>query len=154
MRPLAITIASAFGTGFVSPGSGTWGTFAGAIMIWCLTLFTPDVQQYALLTSLLIITIVGYWSILQLKTEWDHDDSRITVDEVIGIFITMVFIPLTVKNLVIGIVVFRIFDIWKPLGIRKLDDIHSNWGVIADDCLAGVYANICSRLLITYIPWM
>jgi len=123
-------------------------------MIWGLTFLAPGVQQYALLSVLLLITIIGYWSILQLRTEWDHDDSRITVDEVIGIFITMIFIPLTVSNLIIGIITFRIFDIWKPLGIRKLDDIHSNWGVIADDCLAGIYANICTRALIAFIPWV
>lgn len=108
---------------------------------------------YFLIGALVFISIIGYWAILQLKNEWNHDDSRITVDEVVGIFITMIFIPLTVRNIVIGVVVFRIFDIWKPLGIRKIDDLHTDWGVIADDGLAGVYANICTRILIAFIPW-
>lgn len=153
MRPLAITIASAFGTGFVSPGSGTWGTFIGAFLIWGISLLHLHSVQYILIGALVFISIIGYWAILQLKNEWNHDDSRITVDEVVGIFITMIFIPLTVRNIVIGVVVFRIFDIWKPLGIRKIDDLHTDWGVIADDGLAGVYANICTRILIAFIPW-
>jgi len=153
MRPIAMTIASALGTGFISPGSGTWGTLVGIGMIWALSQIVNVDINYLLIGVLFLITGIGYWAILQLKDDWEHDDSRITIDEVIGMLITMLFIPITTITLLVGFVLFRVFDIWKPLGVRKFDDLNSNWGVIADDALAGVYANIGTRILIAILPW-
>ena len=101
--------------------------------------------------------LIGYYSITNLPADWVHDDQRIVIDEVLGLFVAMLFIPLSWQNLFFSFILFRIFDIWKPLGIRNLDNFHSDFSVIVDDLLAGVYANLALRglmlLLSSYDLW-
>ena len=66
-------------------------------------------------------------------------------------WITMMFVPLTWLNLLIGLILFRFFDIAKPLGIRKVESLGGGIGVMADDMLAGVYANIVLQVIIYFI---
>ena len=60
----------------------------------------------------------------------------------------MLFIPFTLINLIIGFFLFRLFDIWKPLFIRKLEALPGGWGVMLDDVLAGVYANVVLQVIV------
>jgi len=103
------------------------------------------------------VSLLGYWSILDLPSGWIHDDQRIVIDEVVGLFTTMIFVPISWQTLILALFLFRIFDIWKPLGIRRLDNLDSELSVIVDDLLAGVYANLTLHLLIillnTYDLW-
>lgn len=94
------------------------------------------------------VTLVGYWSINNLPSSWEHDDQRIVIDEVVGLFATMIFIPFSWTTIILSLVLFRVFDIWKPLGIRSFDKLKSNSSVLVDDLLAGVYANIALRIII------
>jgi phosphatidylglycerophosphatase A len=93
---------------------------------------------------------IGVWAIKKVHTEWKHDSGRIVIDEVVGIFITLVAVPFNWKYYLVGLVVFRIFDIWKPLLIRKVDNMHSNWSVMLDDDLAGVYSFIVVEIIVIY----
>jgi phosphatidylglycerophosphatase A len=94
---------------------------------------------------------IGYWSILRLPDDWLQDDQRIVIDEVIGMFITMLWLPLNWYTILIGFVLFRGFDIFKPFGIRSFDRKKTNWAVIVDDMIAGVYANIVLRTIIIFL---
>ncbi len=136
---------------------GTWGTLVGNLIIVAL-------WQMQLLSSIWIIPIltilfslIGYWSITQLPKDWEHDDQRIVIDEVVGVWATLIFIPISWKTIILSFILFRIFDIWKPLGIRRFDNLKSDISVIVDDLLAGVYANIALRglllLLTSYGIW-
>lgn len=73
------------------------------------------------------------------------------MDEVIGMWITMLFVPFNNINLLIGFILFRFFDIAKPLGVRKLEALPRGVGVMADDVLAGIYANIVLQIIIQFI---
>ena len=68
----------------------------------------------------------------------------------IGIFISLIFIPITFTNLILSLILFRFFDISKILGIRKLEDIDGGAGVMLDDVLAGVYANLVLQAIIYF----
>jgi phosphatidylglycerophosphatase A len=63
----------------------------------------------------------------------------------------MLFVPFSFQNLIIAFILFRVFDIAKPLGIRKLEKIQNGWGVMLDDVLAGIYANIVLQIIIYFL---
>lgn len=136
---------------------GTWGTLVGNLVIIAL-------WQMGLLASIWTIplltiawSLIGYWSITQLPEDWQHDDQRIVIDEVVGVWLTLAFVPISWLTIVLSFILFRVFDIWKPLGIRRFDNLKSDFSVIVDDLVAGVYANITLRivllLLTTYGIW-
>ena len=80
------------------------------------------------------------------------DDGRIVIDEMMGFFITMLWVPKTARFIVIGFFLFRFFDILKPFPIRRLEKkIKGGFGVVLDDVLAGIYANIVLRLIYLFI---
>lgn len=81
---------------------------------------------------------------------WGKDHNRVVIDEVAGMCITLLFVPLKWQYTLIGLVLFRFFDILKPFGIRKLEELPGGWGVMADDVLAGIYANIILQLVMVF----
>lgn len=81
---------------------------------------------------------------------WGKDHNRVVIDEVAGMCITLLFVPLKWQYTLIGLVLFRFFDILKPFGIRKLEKLPGGWGVMADDVLAGIYANIILQLVMVF----
>ena len=148
MRHIATFIASGFGSGFIPVAPGTWGSIVGAVLLYLGMIAISLDSGWTLIVLSVVTTFIGYLSIINLPESWIHDDGRIVIDEVLGMFVTLIFIPLSVKSLIIGLILFRIFDIWKPLGIRRMDNLSSGISVLADDLLAGVYANIFLRLVI------
>lgn len=152
MKELSKCIASGFYSGFIPVAPGTFGTAVGSLVIIFLWRFDL-LQTYYFLTLFTIITlIVGYASILSLPSDWAHDDQKIVIDEVLGLFVSMLFIPVNWQTLVASFILFRIFDIWKPLGIRKFDNSNSQFSVLADDIVAGIYANLSLRILVLLLP--
>jgi len=99
----------------------------------------------------LLSYVVGILAINRLPNTWKQDDGRIVIDEAHGIFITLSFVPFSLENLIIGFILFRFFDILKPLGIKKLDQLHNTHGVMLDDTLAGVYANIVLQVIVRWV---
>lgn len=77
------------------------------------------------------------------------DSSLIVIDEIAGLLVTLFLIPWNVKSVVIGFFLFRLMDIAKPFPIRRLETkLPGGWGVVGDDILAGIYANVALRLAI------
>lgn len=136
---------------------GTWGTLVGNLIIIALWQMQLLSSSWVIPILTILFSLIGYWSITQLPKDWEHDDQRIVIDEVVGVWATLIFIPISWKTIILSFVLFRIFDIWKPLGIRRFDNLKSDISVIVDDLLAGVYANIALRglllLLTTYGIW-
>ncbi len=95
--------------------------------------------------------MVGIKSANEVEVLWGKDHGRVVIDEVAGMCITLLFVPVTIKFVLIGLVLFRFFDILKPLGIRQLEKLPGGWGVMADDVLAGIYANIVLQILIFFV---
>lgn len=100
-----------------------------------------------LLALIVISTLLGIWSTDKVVPLWGEDPSRVVIDELAGYWITMILVPLSWPNIFIGFVLFRFFDILKPLGIGWIDkNVKGGLGVMFDDVLAGVYACLCMHL--------
>ncbi|CAG0909019.1 unnamed protein product, partial [Cyprideis torosa] len=97
----------------------------------------PDRLDILLIGLILIFTALGTWACKIVLKEWGHDPSKIVMDETIGVWITLLFIPFNHWYIWLGFGLFRLFDIWKPLGIRTIDDkMQSAFSVMLDDILA------------------
>ena len=103
----------------------------------------------------LLASLIGIW--LCGKTAHDmmvHDDSSIVWDEIAGLLITMIAVPLNWQTLLLGFVLFRILDILKPWPISYLDArVHGGFGIMIDDILAGVFALILMHITL-YLGWL
>ena len=153
MKRLAVVISSGFGAGFIKPGPGTWGT-AVAFLISAL-IYVSGGSDHVFIPVILTLLFyaAGLWSIGVLENDWEDDDQRIVVDEMIGYWITIIMIPVSWTSLILAFFLFRAFDIAKPLGIRRFDEIKTNWAVLVDDVVAGIYANISLRIVLLMIAW-
>lgn len=140
-------IASVFGIGYIRKGGGTVAA-AFAIFIWWL-LFRQGGPQYLLQLWLILgVTVLGIWSGNIVERDWGKDSYKVVIDEVAGMFISVLFIPPDWVWLLTGFVLFRFFDIAKPLYIRRMEIFKGGWGVMLDDILAGIYANIVLQLIL------
>ena len=107
--------------------------------------------NYLLIGLSVLFTIIGTWSISALGDEWGHDPGKIVIDEVVGVWITLFFVPFSWVNVLLAFVIFRFFDILKPLGIKTIDKkMHTSFSVMLDDILAGVYSAIVLQLIIYF----
>ncbi len=150
MKVLYKTIATGFGSGFTPIAPGTAGAALGCLLLGSYQYFIGQTAtisfQISFFVLILITTVVGAICTHRLEPEWGEDPSKVVVDEIIGVWITLLFVPLSWQNILIGFVLFRLFDIYKPLGIRKLEAIPKGWGVMLDDVLAGIYANLVLQI--------
>ena len=142
-------LALGFGSGCAPFAPGTFGTLA-AIPLFLLL---GQLSLPAYLFILLLITIAGIWICGKTAEDWGiHDHGAIVWDEFAGFLVTMIAAPMEWKWIIIGFLLFRLFDIWKPYPIKMLDkEVSGGFGIMVDDLLAGLYALIILQLLIRYI---
>jgi len=135
-----------FGSGLSPKAPGTMGTLA-AIPVYLL-LATLDLHWYLLVT--LLISILGIWFCSYTSRALQvHDHPGIVIDEFAGFLVTMIAVPLNLYTLVLGFMLFRLFDIIKPWPIGWLDrKLHGGLGIMLDDILAGIYALACVHLVL------
>ncbi len=88
-----------------------------------------------------------------MEAEWGEDPSRVVIDEAAGMYLTLLAIPVRWQYILTGLVLFRFFDIAKPLYIRKMERIGGGWGIMMDDMLAGVYSNIILQVIVWNKLW-
>ncbi|WP_331344416.1 phosphatidylglycerophosphatase A family protein [Cellvibrio sp. UBA7661] len=138
--------AFGFGSGLAPKAPGTFGTLA-AIPLFMLLLQDLTWPLYVL--WLLVTFALGvFWCDRSSKTLGVHDHGGIVWDEFVGFWITMFMAPAGWMWIVIGFVLFRVFDIVKPWPISWLDKkVHGGFGIMIDDALAGVYALIVLQLI-------
>jgi len=142
-------LGTSLGVGYFPIAPGTFGAIMALPIYFLYHGRILSSLQYNLLLFVLILLsyIIGVWAANGLQGEWGADPKRIVIDETHGQWIAMLALPLNLWYLLISFVLFRLFDIWKPLGIRKLDQIKNGHGVILDDTLSGVYALVVTQIL-------
>lgn len=145
-------IATWFGIGYIKGG----GTIAAAVtcaLIWYLWWPTTAGQNHWLFLLLtVVITLIGIFVGDKVEPFWGKDSYRVVIDEVSGMMVTMLFVPHNLWLLLAGFVLFRFFDMVKPLYIRRLEALPGGTGVMMDDVLAGVYGNIVLQIIIFCFP--
>ncbi|MGI8637957.1 MAG: phosphatidylglycerophosphatase A family protein [Segetibacter sp.] len=139
-------IATFFGIGYIKKGGGT---VAAAVLciIWLLIPEGVLTSCLQVVIALLVCT-VGVWSGNVVDAIWGKDSSKVVIDEVAGMMVALLFIPIAVKYVLAGLVLFRIFDIAKPLFIKRMELLPKGWGVMGDDVVAGVYANLLLQVVL------
>jgi phosphatidylglycerophosphatase A len=139
-------IATGLGIGWIRKGGGT---LAAAVcgVVWYLA-FSGGYDPVVTLLVTVALTDLGFWSAQKAEQYWGVDSHHVVIDEIAGMSLSLLFVPVTVATVATGFVLFRIFDIWKPLYIRKLEALPGGVGVMADDLLAGVYSNLILQGLV------
>ena len=138
--------ATGLGIGYIGKGAGTLAALACSIC-WYLACAGGVPFIYPVIITI-VITAFGVWSGNAVEPIWGKDHQRVVIDEIAGMCISLLFVPVTVPYIIAGLVLFRFFDIVKPLFIRRLEALPGGWGVMADDVLAGVYANIVLQAIV------
>ena len=134
-----------FGSGLATKAPGTFGTFA-AIPFWFLLQLLPTSSYIAAVVAAFLLGI--YLCGETAKALGVHDHGGIVWDEFVGLWIALFLLPPGWLWLVLGVALFRLFDIWKPWPIRVLDaKVHGGLGIMIDDVLAGFYAFLVVQLL-------
>ncbi|MDD5259751.1 MAG: phosphatidylglycerophosphatase A [bacterium] len=145
MRSLAKLLATCFCLGYIPVAPGTFG--GGLLGVGIYLLIAQN--NFINLAVTLAVTVIAIWSSGQAETLFGKkDDQRIVIDETAGMLVAMLWLPDTsLLYLGLGFAVFRVMDIVKPLGIRKLHDLKGGWGIVADDIAAGLVTNIILRIV-------
>ena len=144
MKRFILLLASGFGAGYAPIAPGTAGTLI-AIPIY-LVLSSISFPLYEL--TVLTFFFFASWISGEAQRCWGKKDHpRIVIDEIMGYLITMLWLPKTTFFIILGFFLFRFFDIVKPPPIRPLERVKGGFGVVLDDVLAGVYANIILQIV-------
>lgn len=142
-------LAVAFPFGLMPKAPGTWGSLPGIAVAYGLAQgsasLNPSLPALPIVLGLLLLTALAWWSIDRTEKLWNtHDDGSIVIDEVLGQAIALAFFPFDALHLIVGFVLFRIFDIFKPGPIGWADEkLPGAWGTLLDDVIAGIFAGLC-----------
>lgn len=145
-------LALGFGSGLLNPAPGTWGTLAGGVLFLGVVHLVPPLTLVYFVLTITGFLVGCYLCGKAAEDVGTHDHSAIVWDEIIGLFVTLAWVPPNAANLVAGFVLFRLFDIVKPWPIKVLDQrVHGGLGIMVDDVAAGLMAALCLWLL---QPWL
>ena len=150
MTRLAVFVATAGYTGYFPIAPGTVGSGVGLVVYLLVWWAESAAFEVALIVALFA---AGVWAGTTAERYFGGvDPGPIVLDEVVGMLITLAFIPVGWTGALAGFVLFRIFDVIKPFPANRLEALHGGLGVMADDAMAAVYANISLRLLMWWSP--
>jgi len=152
VEKLAAIIATFFGVGRAPKAPGTWGTLATLPLAFALNWAGP----FYIMGFILLFLPISVWaSDVHAKTLGLDDPGEIVIDEVLGFLITMTWLPMTWQAFLLGFLLFRVLDIFKPFPIGYLDKkIPGGLGVMADDIAAGIIANVILQILYAKTDWL
>lgn len=152
-RPLHL-IATGFGSGLINPAPGTWGSLAAIPFILALHQLSMPIYLLVLAAS----SIAGIWLCGVVARELGVDDHQAIVwDEFVGMGITLAIIPtgMMIAAVILGFLLFRLFDVLKPGPVGWLDrNLKGGAGIMMDDILAGVFALLSLMILLGSYRWI
>jgi len=140
-----------FGAGMMTPGPGTYGSAAAALLWWgAAQIFHPGRETLVAcaLGAALLATLAGIPAATIVARESGRKDPGfVVIDEVAGQWIALIAMRPDWKHALLGLVLFRIFDIWKPWPVRRLEELPEGTGIMLDDVAAGVLALVAGIIL-------
>jgi phosphatidylglycerophosphatase A len=144
IRRFALLLATAGGVGYMPFAPGTFGSMAG-VALWAVLRTSVAAQAIAIV----VLFVLGSWSGTVAEHHFGRTDpSQVVIDEVVGILITLFLVPVGWPGALLAFLLFRVSDIVKPFPSNRLEQLHGGFGVMADDAMAAVYANLALRFCI------
>lgn len=142
MSRLALAVATGCGVGYIRVAPGTFGSVLG-LLVWAIVPRTALGQGF----SIAILSLVGVWSATRAEKHFNRTDpGAIVIDEVAGMLVSLFSIAPVWSSVVTAFLAFRFFDVLKPYPAGRLERLPGGLGIMADDLMAGVYANVATRL--------
>ncbi|HEX6739269.1 MAG TPA: phosphatidylglycerophosphatase A [Vicinamibacteria bacterium] len=142
---LATVVATGLGSGYSPIAPGTAGSAVGLALLWLMRGLSP----LALAAAIVAVSAVGVAAATRVARRVGLEDpGLVVIDEVAGMWVTLWLLPFTPLLALLGFVAFRVMDVWKPWPARSLEHLPRGWGIMADDLMAGVYANLLLRVLL------
>jgi len=149
LSSLALALATGFGSGYSPIVPGTAGSLVGLILFLPAQALPPA----GLLAAMAILVIAGVVAAGHVaRLVGIEDPGIVVVDEVAGMWVSLLFLPLTPVTAAAAFVIFRIFDVVKPFPARRLEDLPGGYGIMCDDLMAGAYANLVLRGILAIWP--
>jgi phosphatidylglycerophosphatase A len=148
----ATLVATLFGAGRLKPGPGTWASLV-TVVVWGFGSSRIPVpsRTWATVVAAGAVTLIGIpAATLVARASGFKDPQFVVIDEVAGQLVALIAVPLAWKTLLGGLILFRVFDIWKPFPIRRLERLPEGTGIVVDDLGAGVYALAVMHLLLHF----
>jgi phosphatidylglycerophosphatase A len=153
MSGLAVFIATFGYVGYFPIAPGTAGSLA-ALALYALVRWagTPAVE----LVTIIAVLVIGIWAATGTERALARKDpGPVVIDEVLGMLITLAFLPLSLWGIAAGFLIFRVLDVIKPFPAGRLEHLPAGLGIMADDAMAGVYAHLMLRILVMMAPaWL
>lgn len=150
---VALATASFGYVGYSPVAPGTAGSAAGLLLIVPLRLLGYPVLDVVVAVGLFL---VGIWSATLIERHLGVEDPGVVVvDEVLGMLVSLLWLPMSWQVILAAFLVFRVFDIIKPWPAGRFERLGGGLGIMADDAMAGVYANLVVQALVWWRPeWM
>ncbi len=143
-------LGSCGGLGYFPFAPGTVTSFAAAVVYLLVpSLALPEV----LLPSIAGVFLTGLLVSPVMEELYGHDPSRVTIDELAGQWVALLFLPHNWFVVLLGFVAFRFFDIVKPEPVNSAQRFPGGWGIMTDDILAGIYANLSVRIVVWVLSY-
>ncbi len=145
---VAKILSTCFGIGYFPVAPGTVTSVAAVLCYW----FIPALHQPVLLLSLVLLcTVAGLWAGGVMEGEYGDDPSIVTIDELAGQWLALAFLPEGWLPVMLSLLFFRFFDIAKPGTVDAAQRLPGGWGIMADDLLAALFANVAVRGVLFFL---
>ncbi|MBP6703169.1 MAG: phosphatidylglycerophosphatase A [Vicinamibacteria bacterium] len=145
---LAFVLATGFGSGYSPFAPGTAGSAVGLLFVWGMSYLSLPWQ----LAAVLVVTVLSMIAAdIVARSTGLKDPGLIVADEIAGMMVTMIAIPLSATSLILGFILFRVMDVVKPPPARQFENFKGGIGIVADDLMAGVYAHLALRGILMLI---
>jgi len=149
----AVALATFFYVGFIPFAPGTMGS-AAALLLFFPIRWTGSIAFEV--AASVVVFVIGIWAASDTEIALGVEDpGPVVLDEVLGMLVSLLFLPATWPVVLAAFVAFRTFDIIKPWPANRLERLHGGLGIMADDLMAGIYANLVVQALVWWRPeWM
>jgi phosphatidylglycerophosphatase A len=152
LDPLALSVATLFGIGRAPLVPGTVGSLAAVPLVLAAAWGLPT-WGFAVATTAVIL--LGIWAAgIAVRLLGQPDPTMVVIDEVAGMFIAFAGLPMQWGTLAAAFALFRILDVLKPPPARQAERLRGGLGVVLDDLLAGLYANLLLRIGRMLLQWL
>jgi len=148
MNKISRFLATGFYSGYSPIAPGT----AGSAVAWVIFILIPGLRDVPLLLTSIVVFFIGVKVATDVEKTDGHDASVIVIDEVVGMWISLLFLPVSISwaGWVAAFFIFRLFDIIKPFPAGRSQKLPAGWGIMVDDMFAGIYTNLAVQLIFRF----